>query len=70
MRYRDVRFWRTEDDIVGLSDETGEVEVVCGSSSGKPNITQLTRNSAVLRLECLPSPSGVHVAYNDKNQQL
>ncbi len=70
VRYRDGRFLPGSDALVGLSDESGEVELWRLPVNGVGEREQLTNDSRVLRIECVPSPDGKYVAYHDKNFKL
>lgn len=70
VRYRDGRFLPGTDALVGLSDESGEVELWKLPLNGVGEREQLTNDSRVLRIECVPSPDGKFVAYHDKNFKL
>ena len=56
--------------LLGLSDESGEVEFWRVPANGLGASTQLTTDGAVLRWDGLPSPDGKSIAHYDKDQQL
>ena len=81
VRYRDAAFLPkkgagneelspSEEDLLVLSDETGEVEFYRAEADGSSDVTQLSRNGDILRFEGVPSPDGRHIAFTDKNFDL
>ena len=56
--------------LLGLSDESGEVEFWRVPANGLGPSTQVTTDGAVLRWDGLPSPDGKSIAHYDKDQQL
>ena len=69
-RYRNGRFMPDGKSLLGLSDESGEVEFWRVPANGLGPSTQVTTDGAVLRWDGLPSPDGKSVAHYDKDQQL
>ena len=69
-RYRNGRFLPDGQSLVGLSDESGEVEFWRVPANGLGPSTQVTTDGAVLRWDGLPSPDGKSIAHYDKDQQL
>ena len=70
VRYRNGRFMPDGKSLLGLSDESGEVEFWRVPANGLGPSTQVTTDGAVLRWDGLPSPDGKSVAHYDKDQQL
>ena len=70
VRYRNGRFMPDGKSLLGLSDESGEVEFWRVPANGLGPSTQVTTDGAVLRWDGLPSPDGKFVAHYDKDQQL
>lgn len=70
VRMRDARFLKDNDQLVVLSDKTGEVEVWQMPANGVGDATQLTRDAVVLQWQSLPSPDGKLIAHHNKNQEL
>jgi tricorn protease len=70
VRYRDARFIKDGDQLVVLSDATGEVEVVQMPSNGLAGPTALTTGSTVLKWAAIPSPDGRFIAHHNKNLEL
>ena len=70
VRYRDARFMPGGNDLLVLSDQTGETEFFRIPANGVGRSDQLTRDAAVLRWEGIPSPDGRYIAHHDKNERL
>ncbi len=70
VRYRDVAFLPDGETLVGLSDETGELEWVTLPATGVGEETPLTSDGTILRFQGHPSPDGKHLAYTDNNRDL
>lgn len=70
VRYRDARFLPDGKSLVALSDESSEIEVWKLPANGVGPAEQLTRDSTVLKWECVPSPDGNLIAHRDKNFKL
>jgi tricorn protease len=70
VRYRNGRFTHDGLSLIGLSDESGEVEFWQVPANGIGPATQLTRDGTVLRWDGLPSPDGKFIAHHDKDRQL
>lgn len=68
VRFRDVVFMPDGERLLGLSDETGELEFVTIPANGVGDDVRLTNDGTILRFEGLPSPDGRHVAYTDNNR--
>ena len=69
-RWRDARFLKDSDQLVALSDKTGEIELWSMPANGIGSPTQLTQGSTVLQWGVVPSPDGRRVAHWNKNQEL
>ncbi|MGD8868079.1 MAG: S41 family peptidase [Gemmatimonadales bacterium] len=70
VRYRDVVFMPDGRTLVGLSDETGELEFVELPANGVGPGRSLTDDGVILRYQGHPSPDGKWIAYDDKNNDL
>jgi tricorn protease len=70
VRYRDVVFMPDGDNLLGLSDETGELEWVTLPATGIGEETSLTDDGTILRFRGAPSPDGDRIAYTDNNSDL
>lgn len=70
VRYRDARFQPGGDQLLVLSDESGEVELWTLPASGVGDRKQLTQDGKVLRWEAVPSPDGRWIAHHDKDWEL
>ena len=70
VRYRDVTFMPDGEHLLGLSDETGELEWVTLPANGIGEEEALTVDGAILRFQGHPSPNGHWVAYTDNNRDL
>ena len=70
VRYRDVVFMPDGERLVGLSDETGELEWVTLPATGVGEGRALTNDGTILRFRGGPSPDGRRVAYRDNNNDL
>ncbi|MBT3267485.1 protease [Candidatus Poribacteria bacterium] len=66
-RYRSAMFMPEGDEVVFLSDETGELELWTAPSDGIGTPEQLSADGDVFRYEVTPSPDGKWIAYRDKN---
>ncbi len=70
VRYRDACFMPDGQNLLTLSDESGEYEFWSISARGLGTPKQLTRDGDILRWRAIPAPDGKHFAYNDKNNDL
>lgn len=70
VRYRDVTFLPGTDELVGLSDATGEFEWVALPEDGVGSGRSLTTDGTILRFAGQPSPDGSKLAYTDQNSDL
>jgi tricorn protease len=70
VRFRDVVFMPDGTTLLGLSDETGELEFVTIPANGVGPDRRLTNDGAILRFRGVPSPDGKWVAYTDNNRDL
>jgi tricorn protease len=70
VRYRDVAFMPDGETLLGLSDETGELEFVKIPANGVGDDVPLTDDGTILRFQGHPSPDGAWVAYDDNNNDL
>jgi len=70
VRYRDVTFMPDGENLLGLSDESGELEWVTLPANGIGEEEALTENGAILRFQGHPSPDGRWTAFTDNNRDL
>ena len=70
VRFRDVVFMPDGKTLLGLSDETGELEFVTIPANGVGPDRRITNDGTILRFQGTPSPDGKWVAYNDNNSDL
>ncbi|HEX9632397.1 MAG TPA: S41 family peptidase [Gemmatimonadales bacterium] len=70
VRFRDVVFMPDGTTLLGLSDETGELEFVSIPANGVGPDRRITNDGTILRFTGTPSPDGKWVAYNDNNADL
>jgi tricorn protease len=70
VRYRDVVFMPDGVTLLGLSDETGELEFVQIPANGVGADEALTDNGTILRFQGTPSSDGKWIAYDDNNRDL
>lgn len=70
VRYRDAIFDANGANVMTLSDESGEFELVKIPSSGIGEHQPITENGTTLRFDPLPSPDGMWVAFRDLDQHL
>jgi tricorn protease len=65
VRFRDATFSSKGDDIISLSDESGEFEFVQMAANGIGSETKITKDGTVLRYAGMPSPDDKWIAYDD-----
>ena len=70
VRFRDVMFAADGNSLLGLSDETGELEWVRIPANGVGGDQRLTNDGSILRFAGVPSPGGRWIAYDDNNYDL
>ena len=70
VRYRDVVFMPDGDELLGLTDETGELEFTTLPANGVGDGERLTDDGTILRFTGTPSPDGARIAYTDNNNDL
>ncbi len=70
VRFRDVVFMPDGETLVGLSDETGELEFTKIPANGVGTDERITSNGMVLRYQGTPSPDGKWIAYDDHHADL
>jgi len=70
VRFRDVVFMPDGKTLLGLSDETGELEFVTIPANGVGPDRRITDDGTILRFTGSPSPDGKWVAYTDNNNDL
>lgn len=70
VRYRDAVFSSDGEDILTLSDESGEFEFMQIPSSGLGDHKSLTSNGEILRFTATPAPDGMYIAFTDLNSDL
>ncbi|NKB86745.1 MAG: protease [Acidobacteria bacterium] len=67
VRYRDVVFMPDGDELLALTDETGELEFTSLPANGVGDGNRITNDGEILRFTGIPSPDGAHVTYTDNN---
>jgi tricorn protease len=70
VRYRNARFMPDGDNLLVISDRTGELEFWQLPARGVGAPQQLTDDGHVFRFEGVPSPDAAWIAHTDKNQKL
>ncbi len=70
VRFRDVVFMPDGETLLGLSDETGELEFVTIPGNGAGADRAITTDGTILRYQGVPSPDGTLIAYDDHNRDL
>jgi tricorn protease len=70
VRYRDAVFMPDGENVLVLSDETGEFEFVTLPANGIGDETAFTADGTILRYQGYPSPDGAWIAYDDANSDL
>jgi tricorn protease len=70
VRFRDVVFSHDGKSLIGLTDETGELEFARIPANGVGNEEWLTRGGNILRYRGFPSPDGKWLAWDDNNRDL
>ncbi len=70
VRYRDAVFMPNGDEILALSDESGEFEFVTLPADGVGDGRTLTDNGTIIRYQGYPSPDGAWIAFDDYNSDL
>lgn len=70
IRFKSAKFSGKKDDVVFMSDESGEMELWKTSKDGFSASTQLTSGSKVLIMDYQPSPNGKFIAYTEKDYAL
>lgn len=70
IRYKAAKFSGKDDDIVFLSDSSGEIELWKTAKNGFSEHEQLTNTSEVLIMNHQPSPDGKYIAYTEKDYAL
>ncbi len=70
VRYRDAVYLPDGENLLVLSDESGELEFVKLPASGVGDPEALTGDGTILRFRGHPSPDGRWVAYTDQNHDL
>jgi tricorn protease len=70
VRYRDARFMPDGENLLFLSDETGEFEFWTVAANGVGEPARITGDAEVFRYGGTPSPDGKYIAYTDKNHEV
>ena len=65
VRYRDATFSHDGENVIALSDESGEFEFVSMPADGIGNHSNITNDGNVLRYAGIPSGDGNWIAYDD-----
>lgn len=69
VRWRDAQFLPDGRRLIGLTDETGELEFATLPANGTGRDSLLSRDGGVLRFAGDPSPDGAWIAYSDNNNR-
>jgi len=70
IRFRGGRFLPDGENLLALSDASGELEFWKIPANGQGEPRQLTDNGTMFRFDGVPSPDGKYIAFDDKNQSL
>ena len=70
VRFRDVVFMPDGETLVGLSDETGELEFTKIPANGVGEDQRLTNDGTTIRYQGTPSPDGQWIAFYDHHADL
>jgi len=70
VRHKTARFMGNKEEVVFLSDESGEMELWLTGKDGFSTPRQLTSGSRVLIMGFFPSPDGKKIAYTEKDYLL
>ncbi|MBK8883363.1 MAG: PD40 domain-containing protein [Bacteroidales bacterium] len=70
IRYKSATYINKENDLMMLSDESGEFEIWKADNYGFNAPIQLTRGSKNFIEDFLPSPDGKHIVFNEKDNRL
>jgi tricorn protease len=70
IRYKDASYMNKANDLMMLSDESGEFEIWKTDNYGFNTPSQVTNGSKNLIESFLPSPDGNYIVYNEKDNRL
>jgi tricorn protease len=70
IRYKDAAYMNPENELMMLSDESGEFELWKTDNYGFNSPSQITSGSKNLIENFLPSPDGNYIIYNEKDNML
>ena len=70
VRYRAATFLPEGDQVLALSDATGELELVTMPANGLEEPEALTNDGSTLRYRGVPAPDGTWIAYRDLEHRL
>ena len=70
VRYRDAIFMPSGDQVLVLTDESGEFEFNTINATGIGPHKSLTSDGEILRYQGFPSPDGKWIAYDDLNSDM
>jgi len=70
IRFKQAKFSGDKDEVVFMSDESGEMELWKTDKNGFNTPSQLTSGSKVLVMGYQPSPNGRYIAYTEKDYAL
>ncbi len=70
VRYRDAVLSHDGENVIALSDESGEFEFVSMPANGIGKSKSLTQDGEVLRYQGIPSPDGKWIAYDDLERNM
>ena len=70
IRHRDAVFSHDGNQIISLSDESGEFEFVQFAANGSDEVKPITKDGQLLRYQGLPSSDGKWIAYDDVEKNM
>ena len=70
IRFKTAKFSGDKDDVLFISDESGEMELWKTDKNGFSIPSQLTQGSKLLIMDYQPSPNGKYIAYTEKDYAL
>ena len=70
IRHRDAVFSHDGENIISLTDESGEFEFVQFAANGSDEVKPITKDGQLLRYKGLPSSDGKWIAYDDVDKNM
>ncbi len=70
IRYKKATYMNVKNDVLMLSDESGEFEIWKADNYGFNPPAQITRGSTNLIVDYKPSPDGKYIVFNEKDNRL